>query len=64
MTTTAVPGEFEIDSVSRYSATDKKRSVIKLPGKPYMALLIRRSGDVVLPSKGKKRNELTDEEQE
>ena len=62
MTVTPVAGEFEIDSVGRYNALDKKRSVITLPGKPYMALLIRRSDDAALQSKGKKRNELTDEE--
>lgn len=62
MTVTPLAGEFQIDSVGRYSAFDKKRSVIKLPGKPYTALLIRRTDAAVLQPKGKKRNELTDEE--
>ncbi len=62
MSTIPIAGEFEIDSVGRYSAFDKKKSIIKLPGKPYMAILIRRSDDGAIQSKERKRNELTDEE--
>ena len=62
MTRTPVAGAFEIDSVGRYEAVDKKRSVIKLPGKPYMALLITRSDTKDIKPNDKKRNELTDEE--
>ncbi len=62
MTRTPVAGEFEIDSIGRYNALDKKRGVIKLPGKPYMALLIRRVDGADLKANGRKRNELTDED--
>ena len=41
MTIKTVPETFEIDSLSKYNIADKKKTVIKLPGKPYIALRIR-----------------------
>lgn len=61
MTRKTIDQEFEIDSVGRYEAFDKKRSVIKLPGKPYIAVLIQKIGTSDLKANTKKRNELTDE---
>lgn len=65
MTIKPVEQEFEIDSISRYNVTDKKKSTIKLPGKPYIALRIQRVESAADKSDEKKvrRNELTDEEQ-
>lgn len=44
MTVEKVPGDFEIGEPPRYRVADKQGRVIKLPGKPYMALRIRRVG--------------------
>lgn len=42
MRITPVEQIFEIEQLDRYEYIDKNRSKIKLPGKPYMALRIRR----------------------
>jgi hypothetical protein len=63
MTIQPVTQEIEIDSVGHYSAWDKKRTVIKLPGKPYMAIRLQRIDSTGTIKGVKKKNELTDEEQ-
>jgi len=40
MTITPVDSIFEIEKLDRYKFTDKKKSTIKFPGKPYMAMRI------------------------
>ncbi|WP_205702983.1 DUF5060 domain-containing protein [Botryobacter ruber] len=53
---------FEVEEVNRYKYSDKKKSKIKLPNKPYMALRIQRiDGAEKQTEKSVKRNELTDE---
>ena len=42
MTVTPAARTFEIATLDRYSCIDKDRAVIDLPGRPYMALRIRR----------------------
>lgn len=44
MTIEPAPGTFEIGELTRYRVADKDRRVVALPGKPYMALRIRRVG--------------------
>jgi hypothetical protein len=44
MTITPVAGSFEIGALTRYTAADRHKRVIALPGKPYMALRIQRVG--------------------
>jgi hypothetical protein len=44
MTVTPVAGTFEIGDLVRYRVADKQKRVIALPGKPYMALRIQRTG--------------------
>ncbi|MFP5392847.1 MAG: DUF5060 domain-containing protein [Gammaproteobacteria bacterium] len=44
MTVTPVADTFEIGEPPRYRVADKQKRVIALPGKPYMALRIRRVG--------------------
>jgi hypothetical protein len=42
MTIKSVEQVFEVEKLDRYEYIDKKRTKIELPGKPYMALRIRR----------------------
>lgn len=42
MTITPVEQEFEIEKLNQYAYIDKKKAKITLPGKPYMALRLRR----------------------
>lgn len=46
MTVTPVPDTFEIGEPPRYRVADVHNRVIRLPGKPYMALRIQRVGDM------------------
>ncbi len=46
MTVTPVADTFEIGDLVRYRVADKHKRVVALPGKPYMALRIRRIGDL------------------
>jgi hypothetical protein len=44
MTITPVAGVFEIGDLTRYTAADRLKRVVALPGKPYIALRIHRVG--------------------
>jgi hypothetical protein len=44
MTITPVAGVFEIGDLTRYTAADRLKRVVALPGKPYIALRIQRVG--------------------
>ena len=65
MTITPVNKIFEVKKLNSYQFIDKQNSVIKLPGKPYMAIRIQAIDNASADLKGKKvkRNDLTDEEQ-
>lgn len=64
MTITPLGRDIEVEKLNNYNFTDKKKSVIKLPDKPYIALRIQRIDAADNTSGNKvKRNELTDEEQ-
>ncbi len=65
MKITPVGQVFEVEEVNRYKFTDKKKSKIKLPNKPYQAIRIQRvDGPTNDNGKAVKRNELTDEVEE
>lgn len=62
MKITPVNQVFEVESFNRYKFVDKKKSKVKLPNKPYMALRITRiNGAENQDTRTVKRNELTDE---
>ena len=43
MTITPVEQIYEVEQLDRYEYIDKNKSKIELPGRPYMALRIRRA---------------------
>lgn len=43
MTLTEVDQMFEVEALNRYTYVDKSRAAIELPGRPYMALRIRKA---------------------
>lgn len=43
MTITPVKQTFEVERISGYKFADKGKAAVSLPGKPYMALRIRRA---------------------
>jgi len=43
MTISPVERIFEVEPLDRYTCIDKDRAKIELPGRPYMALRIRRT---------------------
>lgn len=65
MTITPASKVYEVDKLNNYNFIDKNKGVVKLPGKPYMAIRIQRidsADDDKTNEKKVKRNELTDEE--
>lgn len=58
MRITRVPETFELGAPTRYTAADRLQRVVKLPGKPYMALRIQRIGDQTNQPKAKVEDEL------
>ncbi|MBV7534703.1 DUF5605 domain-containing protein [Duganella sp. sic0402] len=62
MTISRVPETFELTDPTRYTVTDKDKRVVKLPGKPFMALRIQRIGAPVAPLQEKKSTEIVEEE--
>jgi hypothetical protein len=64
MTVTPVAQTFEIGDLVRYKIADVEKRVIKLPGKPYMALRIQRVGGVMADGKTTKAktNEIVEDE--
>lgn len=58
MTISRVPETFELGAPTRYTAADKDQRVVKLPGKPFMALRIQRIGDQLNQPKAKVEDEL------
>ncbi len=63
MTITPVDKTFEIQALDNYSFVDKQNQSISLPGKPYMALRIKRIGNETESQKSNKTkiNELNEE---
>jgi hypothetical protein len=62
MTVTPVPDTFEIGEPPRYRVADVKNRVIKLPGKPYMALRIQRVGEMPKAAPKRAPGEIVEEE--
>ena len=63
MTITPVDKTFEIKALDNYSFVDKQKQSISLPGKPYIALRIKRIGNETETQKANKTktNELNEE---
>ncbi len=55
MTITPLNRDFETKKTDNYSFTDRKKGIIKLPGKPYMAIRVMLADSVLTP-KGNKSN--------
>jgi hypothetical protein len=62
MTISRVPETFELTDPTRYTVADKDKRVVKLPGKPFMALRIQRIGAPAAPLKEKKSADIVEDE--